>query len=368
MNQMKSILIVVLSVVVVVVVACVQTTESTTFFKEEGKEINFTLDTAFVIKLPKNLRNISNYYQPYGSNSVYIFDESTKYLFQIKLNSGKISRLFSILYEGNLETFTIDEKKRNCFFFFNDHFETYDFEGSFISSTYFDGKCGEKGVLTVQSNYFRPIIDSTNLYMHYFPLIEGTYTKPHFFNQPIEAKINFEDNSFGLMETGYPSNYKAKCYGFNYIPERFIMHNPDEFGYTFTYNDSLFVENTINGDKKVYFFGSRLNTPSFKYLNFDNITNLNKTVFDDLYLENPFYGFSVSLPLSGCYARTLLSYDKNKGAFSQVVCLYGSELNYIGESKKNKLTGIICDYRKDVIILLSSNLKQNHLYITKVKW
>ena len=60
--------------------------------------------------------------------------------------------------------------------------------------------------------------------------------------------------------------------------------------------------------------------------------------------ENPYYGFSASLPLAGYYVRFYMRSDQAEKGFRRAICVYNESLEYVGESQLggliNKTVGL----------------------------
>ena len=202
--------------------------------------------------------------------------------------------------------------------------------------------------------------------MHYFPLISDSYKDSLFFQQPIEAKINLKNKEFNFMKTTYPHNFRENCFGFNFIPERFLMNDGKRLGYSFPYNDSIFIEDFTTGKTQKHFFGIRTQRPTFQYINFHEIKELNNQIFQELFMKNPSYSFATSFPLSGNYSRTLLERDEAKNV-KTITCFYDNNLNYIGETSENGIRGILCDSNSG-IVAISAIWDKNEIHLTNLGW
>lgn len=242
----------------------------------------------------------------------------------------------------------------------------YDFYGHPLDTVYV-GETDDKGVLTMQGYSFSPYILDNHLYMEYFSIeTDGTYECPEFFSKPIEAKYNLETGKLNVLNQTYPSNYQTYCYGFNFIPERVVLENK-KFGYTFAYNDSLYVYDVESGEQRPYFFGTRRDSILIQHLNFEDLDSLNKNIFNSFYFSNPAYVFPVNLPLSAYVVRLLMTNNENK---DNSLIILDKNYNYVGETPLGfSIGGVICDSNEGISILSRVfNDEENKFYLKRIKW
>jgi len=367
MIKIKAVLTLTTILILVVFFSCERTPQNDDSSPARPRVLYFSYDTVSVIDRPDYLTELTDYYQPFKSHHVYFFDEQSSCLSRINLKDGAIDSLFLLKQPEKPLTFTVSQREERCYFFYADHISEYDLNGNQQHKHALEGVCGSRGEMTIQSKQFRPLIVNSHLYMHYFPYIKQSYKNPKFYTQPIEAEYSLSKKKCNFVNMNYPRNFQKHCYGYNFSPERFLMHDSSNLGYTFTYNDSLFIENPATGEQFTHFFGTRCEDLQFKHLKFKDVPNLNKAVFHDLFKENPYYAFSASLPLAGYYVRFYMKNIQGEKGLQRAICVYNDSLEYVGESEINGFRGMVGDSESG-ITTFSLNNNKNKIVVCRVNF
>lgn len=330
------------------------------------KYLDFKPTFIKAIDLDSNLTSISNFYQPYKSEKVYFFDESNLKIYEFNADLLSFNLICNIKETlPFIDGFTVDQQNKEILLFNDSAIFSFDFNGVH-KKNYLLPPYNDKGFFTFLNTNFRPLKIDNEIYFHFFPNIEETYQSPIFFEQPIEAKINLNNNKVGFINSYYPSDYLISCFGYNFAPDR-IQINDEKFAYSFPYNDTLFIVNLKTNEKEKQYFGSRREV-FFNSVPYEQINQLNSTVFEDLFLINSNYAFSNHAPLSGYLTRQImvsLPGIKNLSDKKNCLILYDTNYNYIGESDFNFKPGIIIDSKAG---LLQLKKEQNKLVVQKLKW
>ena len=173
------------------------------------KTINYLeFKTTFIkdFDLDSNFTSISNFYQPYKSKKVYFLDDSNLKIYELNTDLLSFDMLCNIKDTlPFIDGFTIDQSNKEILLFNDSAVFSFDFKGVH-KTTYLLPSQEEKGYFTFLNTNFRPLILNNEMYFHFFPNIEETYKSPLFFQQPIEAKINLNNNEIEYLSSYYPSS------------------------------------------------------------------------------------------------------------------------------------------------------------------
>lgn len=197
------------------------------------------------------------------------------------------------------------------------------------------------------------------MFIAHFPDIQETYKSQEFYNQPMQARVKMSTNEVTLMPHFYPKDYQNKCFGFKFIPDRFIDKDGNHV-FTFPYNDSAYIFNSHGLVKQVYFGTAAQH--QFSYIPYDRIDDLEHAVFQNILNDNPYYGFAQYLLYSNYYTRLYISVTSAKEKeYTQI--FYDENWNYIGEIRAAKLFGFYSSSKHGFLLL---NKENNKLFISKI--
>lgn len=323
-------------------------------------------DTLKMFQINDTIKSINHYYQPYESENFYFLDTYTSKLWKINTENLSLNQVCIISPFTMHDIFVVDEEKNSVLVYGYDTLLFFDLDGRLIKKIGLTDKAKE-GYLTNLSSRFVPVVQGEYLFIHYFPKVVSEiepYRSPEFYTKPIEAKLSLTSGKVELINQTYPFNNQQRCFGFNYSPERIVVTSGIH-GYTFPYNDSLFVYDIEANKSNKYFFGTH-RKKSVNGIPFEVLSFMNSNVFQSLYINTPFYSFSGSAPLAGYFYRSYLY--KNDSLSSKVnnsLILLDKKFNYAGESDSSFQAGIIIDSKKGLLML---NKSDNIIYLSKLKW
>lgn len=321
-----------------------------------SKEINYIdlqNDTIAKIQIDSGvIKSINKNFQPYGSENIYIYEETNQTLACLNIDQQSVNFFFSLKNNIEVVEFFIEEQDRKVYFINEDSILTYNLEGEFLSRISLNN---DKGFLTILKPYFKPIYENGIWYFHFFPDIEETFQSAEFFKQPIEAEFNVENLSVSTINQSYPYEYINSCFGYDFVPER-LKVDSRAHGYTFPHNDSIYILNMESNYKKTAFFGSR-RAKEFIHIDYLDIPNLNANVFNEMFTKSASYYFSSYAPLAKKYYRNFfpgIPDSSNKKHRNSYLIIYDENLNYIGETKEYYQSGIVVD-SKDGLMAFSKH-------------
>src|SRR5690554_4274907 len=275
-----------------------------------------------------------------------------------------ISTLDSLTF---FDGFIVEPKSKLAYIFYHDKVQIYAFNGELKRIIDLATTCDTSTYLTVLNQTYLPHIYDNSIFIQSFPAFEESYTNPLFFQEPIMKSFNLQSMDCQTTKAFYPSNYQQNCYGVNYIPEKVVLENKlgHKIGFTYAYNDSVFIYDADLESTQAKFFGSKMHTSIVKQLPFDKIDQYNQSVLDDLYAVNPHYAFTKSFPLAGFVGRSLLV--KNGSKITEFLCLYDDKFEYLGESNGIWKSNILCDSEQGVKSI-QLRTKEKRLIINDVTW
>ena len=334
---------------------------------EKPHILHFRLDTVARIPVGNELTTIANFFQPHASSNCYFLDDHNFNFFRVNTDKATLKRLGKISGLEYFEGFSVDEANKELLVVSEDSLLIYQFDGTHKQAFSLSEKA-PYGYLVLLNKWFQPIKRGNKLYMHYFPNVEASFKDPDFFKQPIEAEWDLATHKVRLIAQDYPTNNQLYCYGYNYAPDRFVVSG-SAHGYSFPYNDSLFIRNLNTGKEQVTFFGSR-RKKEFRHIPFNKLAQLNESVFDKLMIENSAYQLSGSAPLSGYYYRTL-AYNagsaKRNSDKKYCMIIFDRNFKYLGESELDFITGIVADSHKG-LTSISKSREKKEVYISRFIW
>jgi hypothetical protein len=300
-------------------------------------------------------------YQPTNSDNLYFSNsdfDNELFITQLNLNDFSVNNVLNIPVDFFLEAYTIDESNAQVFLFSGDSMYVYTFASDLFLKIPF-GEI-ENGFLSTQNHpSFRPIVDGDQIYIGHFPDIIETYKSTKFYRQPTQAVVELKSQKVKLLPHFYPEEYQQKCYGFNFIPDRFIDNNKNHV-FSFPFNDTAYVFNSDGLIEKFYFGTSQQH--KFSYVPFERIKDLESAVFQNLINANPYYGFSQNLFYSKYFTRLFISAPKSEvKMYSQV--FYNHKWEYIGELISSKPYSFFDSSKHG---LLSINFDGTSLTLSKV--
>lgn len=342
---------------------------STNNLEEEttGKTLGFKTTLAKELVLPIGITNINDSYQPFGSNSVFFLNEHSKTLYELDLIKNKIDSISTLDSLTFFDGFIVEPKSKLAYIFYHDKVQIYAYNGELKRIIDLATTCDTSTYLTVLNQTYLPHIYDNSIFIQSFPAFEESYTNPLFFQEPIMKSFNLQSMDCQTTKAFYPSNYQQNCYGVNYIPEKVVLENKlgHKIGFTYAYNDSVFIYDADLESTQAKFFGSKMHTSIVKQLPFDKIDQYNQSVLDDLYAVNPHYAFTKSFPLAGFVGRSLLV--KNGSKITEFLCLYDDKFEYLGESNGIWKSNILCDSEQGVKSI-QLRTKEKRLIINDVTW
>lgn len=321
-------------------------------------------DTLFRIDTRDRITGIAHYFQPVGSESVYFIDPENASIHVLQTGSGKFSFLGTVEQLPYFDCFSVDEAHRKLYLFSEDSMVCCRLNGRRLSAMSLHG-ITKAGFLSAVNRYFAPVIHDHQLWMHYFPDIDGSYKNPAFFAGAFEVKIDLRTKQVQRLGARYPQNFRDHCYSYNYVPDRMQL-NLHSHAYTFPYNDSVFIYDFRKHTRTAHYFGSRLPKQS-GYIAYAEIPHLHQTVFDEFVNVNPYYLFANTAPLAGYFTRQIMISDSGKPSPErrQRIILYDRSFRYIGESRPGFQPNIVVDSKKG---LLSLSLDGTTLIVNQWSW
>lgn len=336
--------------------------------KSKVQILNLNFDTLANINLDSQFFNISSFYQPFGSNYLYFLNANDNSLYKLDLENYKINKHLKIPDTLSFESIYIDESNKNNYLLFSNYLFCFNNN----SSLKFKKKIPDHnyGYLTVLNSNFTPIVNNNVIYFHFFSNIsDKTFQSDIFFKQPIEAGWNLINDSISILKkSAYPSNYKKFCYGYFYAPDRIELPN-NKHGYTFSYNDSLYIYDLENESISSYFFGTYR---SFELINipFDSIKFYNSKIFDEMMFKNTSYTYPKYFPISRFYTRELMFCNDSVEKISDIkrsLLIFDEKLNYIGETSFDCKYGNLIDSNNGILTYTIDN-EHHTLKIIKLCW
>lgn len=333
--------------------------------KQELKLLNIAFTDRKTIPVGDQLTNASISSQPFGSENVYFIDPNSNILSVVNAATFEFNVL-GILddFDPNTSRFVIHEAQQKVYIYNSDRIVSYFFDGT--AKDTIDPLLKKQNGFTVSINDGNaPIIAGDIVYMHYMPNNDKTYKDPDFFKQPVQVEINTKRKTETLSNSYFPQNYRDHCYGINFSPDRFELAENLQ-GFSFSYNDSLFIYDTKTKQVVPKYFGTR-RKHQFQHLEFKDISKLNETVFFDLYEKSPQYYFAQAAPCSGYITRRFSHVPKGAKKFTTALLIYDKHLNYIGESPFGIKPGIIADSKKG-LMSFKLNIEKKCLEISRISW
>lgn len=319
----------------------------------------------YTIKANAALTGIAEYYQPPGSEQVYFLNADSRTLFRLDLTDGTIHLQAILAGLPFFNGYTVDERRREITVYTDDSVAVYKTNGTYDHS-FSINHIAKDGYLVAANRLFLPVRKKDVYYIHYFPATPGSYKNPTFFHGPVEASWNTKTGALKLLPQSYPANFRTHCYGYNYLADR-IEIDDHTHGYTFPYNDSLFVLNLRTGKQESHFFGSR-DSHVFEHLNYNDLPTLNESVFDELVGANPYYMMSRRFALAGYYTRMLMKRNaSNPSQLDQYMVVFDAQFGYLGETKPPFNPCILLDSKKG-LLSVSYDLVKHVLTIHRLSW
>lgn len=306
--------------------------------------------------------SVSNYYQPVGSDWIYIINPGTKSLLKVNVLKSKIEDVCYLNQFSSSDLFSINEKKREIYLTDDESIRTFTFNGDLKSSFKFNYY---NGYVVQINNNNAPVIRNGKVYGHFLADDENTYKSKDFFEQPLQIEIDRKTKTANYSPVYYPASYRLRCYGLNFAPERLLL-NKNEQLFTFAYNDTAYVYNEILKTVKPYYFGS-FKKHSFDYIDYKDVKKINENAFTEFYFKTERYAFTKVAPLSGFLIRCQLKQDKETENIIENIILYDSRFNYVGESKSEFKTQVLVD-TKNGLYNLKLNLRNKCLDIYRLSW
>lgn len=301
-----------------------------------------------------------------GSNNVYFTNSDFNQvliIYKLNLLNFKFEKLLEVESDFYFEAYFVDEKKSLIYLFSGEYLRVYNFENVLLNKKVFG--ITESGYLSNQNPIgFYPYIDDDRMFIEYFPDIAHTYKSKLFYDQPLQAIYNMKKNEIELMKVSYPHDYKNKCFGYNFIPDR-IINNQKQHVFTFPYNDSVYIVDSFGQLEKTFYFGTHTRN-DFPYIPFDKIDSVHREVFDEFYKDVPHYGFSSFLSFSNIYTRQLIKYNQKENRSSGTIIFYNSKFEFIGQHDCNGTLSLFDNVNHQIFKIEKNNKKLN-LYEVKLQ-
>lgn len=323
------------------------------------------LTRLFSVDATDKFDDASTYYQPSGSENVYIFNKNSGTVFRLGSVTRSLELITSVpvVQDPNAELagFTVEEQLQRIRMFYTDMVIEYSFNGRQTNKIAFSGLSSE-GFIYPLAKSFLPIFKRGKMYAPFYPATKDAVKNPRYFSSPVEAAVDLKSGKVTFLPQTYPSDYLANCYSYGTEPFRMAVRD-DQHAYFFPQNDSVYLRDLKTGELQVKFFGSRI-SKSFEFIPYDKINSINASAFDELSLNNPFYTVTYDFPLAGYFGRTLiLTPDEKYKSYRQYVVLTDREFNYQLEMKYPQ--ALLIDSKTGILAMECSNGK---LTVSKLSW
>lgn len=311
--------------------------------------------------------NISLTYALQYPDSKYIFltnsnlEDSIK-IYSLNTETYNLESILEISTISDFQAYYVDELNSLIYLFLDEEIAIYDFQNRLIKQQSF-GEIKDGYLTNLKPTFFYPYVQDTKIYIEFFPDVEDTYTDPRFYQFPFQVAYDIETKEVTYSEMYYPQEYKEKCYGYNFIPDRFQSTDNIQVA-SFPYNDSAYIYNTQGKLVDVKYFGTKAEH-SFQYIPFEGIENLQREVFDDFNTSMPFYGLSQYIPFAEIYVRNYFSFNKEKNSLNITIIFYDKNWKYLGEVKSDKGLPFFGSQENGLINL---KIKNNKLEIYEINF
>lgn len=286
--------------------------------------------------------------------------EDSIVIYSLHTENYELKTVFKIENPSYFEAFYVDEKDSLIYIFLDEELAIYTFQNNLVKSMEIDET--ENGYLTnLKPLSFFPYVENNKVYMEFFQDIEGSYADPLFYKLPFQAIFDLNSKEISYSEMFYPQEYKDRCYGYNFIPERFINGDKMQIA-SFPYNDSAYIYNTSGNLIDVKYFGT-MAEHSFQYIPFEGIESLQREVFDDFNTNTPFYGLSQYVPFLDYYVRNYFHFDADANTLNISIVFYDKNWSYIGEAMSENGINFFGSKSNG---LISLKIKDNKLTIYEI--
>ena len=336
-----------------------------------------------ITKIPQSglISDLSNYVQPYGANYIIFYNEKNNVFSKLDFSTMELTKICKIKDKSDYWNWYYDDKNSIFYVVYERVIIKYNVNGNITERKNLPEF--KEGFFEKSNIFFRPLINNEDIYFYFLPKVNGNYKNPDLYTSSIEGKINLKTKKHVKLNQQYPFNYQQHCYGLMYAPQRIKIGNT-QHGYLFSYNDSIFVYDITTGYKFQHYLGTH-QKKVFKYLDFNEISKLNETIFDELMYSNPFYYLGGFAYYSKLYYRTILFPENKQDAYNQIneinqtqleqtcrkfegnciLVLYDSNFKYIGESNFMDAPGFIVDSKDGLLSLIS---EKGNIIIRKIVW
>lgn len=311
--------------------------------------------------------NISLTYALQYPDSKYIFltnsnlEDSIK-IYSLNTETYNLESILEISTISDFQAYYADELNSLIYLFLDEEIAIYDFQNRLIKRQSF-GEIEDGYLTSLKPTSFYPYVQAEKIHIEFFPDIEKSYADPKFYQFPFQVVYNLETDEVTYLEMHYPQEYKDKCYGYNFIPDRILTKDNIQVA-SFPYNDSAYIYNSKGKLIDVKYFGTRVEH-SFQYIPFEGIEELQREVFDDFYTNMPFYGLPQYIPFSEIYVRNYYTFDKVKNTLNTTIIFYDINWQYLGEVKSDKGQTFFGSQEDG---LISLKIKNDTLEIYEVKF
>lgn len=328
---------------------------------------NLEIKSVKINNLELSNNDVSLTYALQYPDSKYIFLtnanlEDSIIIYSLNTKTYKLEDILKIRTVSAFEAYYVDELDSLIYLFLDEEIVVYDFQNKLIKQQSF-GEIEDGYLTNLKPTSFYPYVQDSKIHIEFFPDVEDTYTDSRFYQFPFQVAYDMETKEVTYFEMHYPQEYKEKCYGYNFIPDRIRSKGNIQVA-SFPYNDSAYIYNTQGKLIDVKYFGTRAEH-SFQYIPFEGIENLQREVFDDFNTSMPFYGLSQYIPFTEIYVRSYFSFNKERDTLNITIIFYDRNWKYLGEVNSDKGLAFFGSQENGLINL---QIKNNKLEIYEINF